>query len=196
MRQSTYAQVRIQFLCVTFETQHRIAFFQHLGIDAAVRTMANGATFTHSLMLENEWTFLSRMTVQACGIFTTTDEVKCSSARGAVMRIMTIGTSDLSILPGMVVRKSKLTSLICMTTVANRRRVLGIHNRTVGSPTLGMNTSGTMTNLTTYTLLVLVVNGHRSMWSGIKRCEVLFMARKAVFRTYKICIWNIRRHTK
>ena len=50
---------------VAFQTQVRVAFSEHLGVDAAVRGMAGGAAFAQGLVLKNKRALLGRMALEA-----------------------------------------------------------------------------------------------------------------------------------
>ena len=55
----------LDFLDMAFQTQVRVAFSQHLGIDAAVRRVAARAAVAHRLVFKHKQPFLRLMALRA-----------------------------------------------------------------------------------------------------------------------------------
>lgn len=113
---------------VTFVAKVMIAGDQHPLIHTAVRIVAGGATFTHRLVFKYERPILGTMTFEA-GFIRCPKRCATPFYCGACMRIVTIGTANLSVFQRMVSGHAELPALVEMALEASLRRFFRVDDR-------------------------------------------------------------------
>ena len=127
--------------------------------------MTGHTTFAQRLVLENEWTSLRGMTLEAGFVLAQQANAATLERLGetgpaplygrADMRIMTIGTTYLAFQHRMVVRQLELCAHFQVTLKTGLRRFARIDDRLGRSPALDMQTSRSVTRFATNVLRVV-----------------------------------------
>ena len=133
-------------LSVAFETEIVVPFDQHPGVDRAVWIVANGATFTQRLMLEDIRPRLLAVALGAAFI----QPAHFRSARWVhnieTMRIVALHTIHVPFDYGMTMRQIKFRMRLLVTAEARARIFAGINNEfTQPSSTFDVLAARTMT---------------------------------------------------
>ena len=108
----------LDLLEMAFQTQVRVAFGEHFGVDAAVRGMAGGAAFAQRLVLKDKWPLLGRMALDA--IFLLRKQLGAAAGKGdALVRRMAHDAGHPAFGHGMVVGQIELAAHVQVTLVAD-----------------------------------------------------------------------------
>lgn len=133
-------------LRVALEAEIRVGLDEQLAIDGAVRIVANDATFTHRLVLEDDRLGLLAMTFGATFV-----EPRHREAAGGFQDIRTVRVVALDAVhfvfyDGMMVRQLKLGVSLQMTLKTSRRILDGIENKfPATAASLNVQAAGAMT---------------------------------------------------
>jgi hypothetical protein len=177
---------------VAFETERVISFREHLGIHRAMRLMASGAAFAHSLVLKDKGSVLRGVAFGA-GVMLGSQRRAASFDGRSLVRIMAISARHLACEHRMAVGKIESRSHFQMTLKAGLRRLIWIDDRVARAAGFVVEAAGTVARLAAHVRGVRSPRDQLRVCRGVKTFGDVFVALRATFRADKLGSGNLRR---
>jgi hypothetical protein len=149
---------------VALETEILVPGLQHLGVDRAVRVVADHAALAGGLVLEDIRSGLLHVALGAGGV-ETVDTAAVLQDRVTLVRFMAITAGHLAGEHRVGVRQGEFTALVEMALEAGLRRAVRVHDIVAPAAGLGVQRAGSVTGFATDVLGIAAL-GHEF---GVRR---------------------------
>ena len=177
---------------VTAQTKRLVSRDQQSGVNAPVRVVACGATFTHRLMLEHKRPELLHVALGAD--FILPHELRPAALdHGTFVRVVAVSATDLAFDNGMVRRQIELGLLVQMALETGLGRFARIDDGFGPSAGFNVLAAGPVTGFTTNVLGVVAGSHQMIMGCALEVASDFFMALFAGFRANISGSGNLRR---